>query len=437
MLPFLILILFSSACSSSTESTLPTALEPAPAPQTGSNFPTIHPIPTDSQIDAVSHTEIQYLPVHTDLTTAPQIDISLPGKPVWIAGIPLDDASAWAVAFEDGSLQAYTIEDGGYAKTVITPDHLPPGNPLSIYFQDGEIFALNPPGRDASPYSPAIFFDTDYSNIAYINSNGDLTISQNDHEMRLPVNALPDSRILADHRGRLIFLSNPSRIYAHGVLGDEVEATGITLVETNPEVSVLQTISVPKDDVIEGIYPIWADLNQDGESEIIVTLSNAQNGARIVAYREDGTLLAEGSAIGTGFRWRHQLIVAPFGASGENLLAVVRTPHIGGVVEFYRLSGDRFEIVTEIPGISTHIIGSRNLFTAQAGDFDNDGQVEFLAPDQSHTRLGIIGIDGIAVPWIELEAELVTNLSVVNYLDSDKIVLAAGLSNNTLRFWLP
>lgn len=83
------------------------------------------------------------------------------------------------------------------------------------------------------------------------------------------------------------------------------------------------------------IYARWEDLNGDGQREIIVTLSNAQVGTRIITFREDGGLLAEGPSVGIGFRWRHQLLVPPFGETGKSLLAVVRTPHIGGMLEFY------------------------------------------------------------------------------------------------------
>ena len=129
-------------------------------------------------------------------------------------------------------------------------------------------------------------------------------------------------------------------------------------------------------------------------------------------------------------------MVAPFGLNNETLLAVVRTPHIGGVVEYYRLNKDKLEIVAEVPGISTHSIGSRNLFSAQAGDFDNDGLVELLAPDQSHTRLGIVDING-EIAWLELEAEISTNLAAVVLPESGKSVIGTGLSNHVLRIWLP
>ena len=376
---------------------------------------------------------MRYLTPQADLASATQIDIPLPGKPLWVAGIPFQDRVAWAVAFEDGSLQAFTIGSSGYAQVAIYPENMPPGAPLTIYSRNGELFALTAPS-DASPLTQPILLDA--NKLAYIATNGDLVITRNGTETRLPVNALPDS-LLIYNRNRLLFLSDPTESYTHGVLGDSLEATGITLVQTHPEVSVLTTISIPAPDVIEGIYPIWADMNIDGELEIIVTLSNAQDGARIVAFHEDGSIAAEGPAIGTGYRWRHQLMVAPFGAAGKTLLAVIRTPHIGGVVEFYRLHGDKLEIVNTVDGFSTHTIGSRVMFTAQAGDFDNDGQVELLAPDQSHTRLGIVNADGRPITWLDLGAELVTNLGAVSLPDSGGVSLAAGLSNNVLRIWLP
>ena len=334
-------------------------------------------------------------------------------------------------------MQPFTIDSSGYAQAAIYPEKLPPGAPLTVYSNNGELFALTAPGADASPLTPPVLIDPDPPKIAYIATNGDLVIWGGNKETRLPVNALPDARILADEHARLLLLSNSTDRYTHGVLGDEIEAAGITLVETNPEPRIIQTISIPEPDVIEGIYPTWADLNNDGEREIIVTLSNAQDGARIVAFREDGSILAEGPPIGTGFRWRHQLVAAPFGEAGETLLAGVRTPHIGGVVEFYRLNGNKLEIVNTVEGFSTHTIGSRNLFTAQAGDFDNDGQVELLAPDQSHTRLGIVGMEDENITWLDLDAELVTNLAAVTTPASGNVSLAVGLSNNVLSIWIP
>lgn len=435
VLIFLVLIL--SACAQPLENNTPDTPSPAATIPKASRQPAVTTETTQGAIGSVSSSAMRLLPVAVDLASAGKIDIPLPGEPVWVAGIPQEGGSAWAVAFEDGNLMAFSVSSTGYESLAISPEELPPGSPLTLYSQDGQFFALTAPGTDASHLTPPVLIDPALPKIAYITSNGELVIWDAQQEIRLSVNALPDSRILVDVNGRLLFLSHPSDRYTHGVLGDKLEGTGITLVETDPEPRVLRTISIPEPDVIEGIYPTWTDMNMDGQLEIIVTLSNVQDGARVVAFREDGSLLAEGPVLGAGYRWRHQLLAAPFGTPGENLLAVVRTPHIGGVLEFYRLNANKLEIVSTVNGVSTHSIGSRNLFTAQAGDFDNDGRIELLAPDQNHTRLGIVSMDSESIAWINLDAELVTNLAAVASIDTEGVFLAGGLSNNLLRIWLP
>ena len=144
--------------------------------------------------------------------------------------------------------------------------------------------------------------------LIYIVSNDDLMIK----DARLPINALPDSRILRDENNRLLVIPEPTSLYDHGVIGDKLEASAVTIIETEPEIRVIRTITIQEPDVIEGISAIWADINNDEIRDIIVTLSNNQTGARIVVFNEDGTLLAESDPIGLGYRWRHQLAVAQF-----------------------------------------------------------------------------------------------------------------------------
>jgi hypothetical protein len=132
-------------------------------------------------------------------------------------------------------------------------------------------------------------------------------------------------------------------------------------------------------------------------------------------------------------------MVAPFGLEGQSELAVIRTPHIGGVVEFYWMEGDRLNIVAEIPGYSPHTIGSRNLDNALAGDFDGDGAIELLLPDQTHTWLETIRRtgQGAEVIWsLPVDGAHTTNLAAVE-LSSGLIVIGASNEKNILRIWLP
>lgn len=83
---------------------------------------------------------------------------------------------------------------------------------------------------------------------------------------------------------------------------------------------------LPSGSVIENTAPIWSDLNGDGVREIILTVIDRHKGARFMVYSDDGALIASGPAVGKGYRWRHQIAVAPFGPQGEIELVGVQSP---------------------------------------------------------------------------------------------------------------
>jgi hypothetical protein len=273
--------------------------------------------------------------------------------------------------------------------------------------------------------------------LTYINSKGQLVIWGDNIYQAKKVTALLDGRVLSDGKGKLLLLTFPTDVYAHGVLGDPKEAKSVTLL--NEKGQVLERIAFYTDQVIEGIAPIWIDLNNDGLREIILTLSNRRDGAQIVVYSESGVLVAQGEPIGTGFRWRHQIAVAPFGPDHEVELVDVLTPHIGGTVEFFQLQGSSLIKVAEVSGYTSHVINSRNLDMALAGDVNADGRIELLLPNQSLSHLGIIqrSLAGAAVlAEIPLNGKLSSNLAAVS-IPNGTLAIAAGLDTSILRVWLP
>ncbi|RUA20804.1 MAG: hypothetical protein DSY79_09490 [Chloroflexi bacterium] len=254
---------------------------------------------------------------------------------------------------------------------------------------------------------------------------------------RLAVDALPDARLLVEEQERVLLLTRPSSRYPRGIAGDQLEATEITLLETRPSLKAVTRISIPGQQVVEGISPIWADMNGDGQREIFVTISDGEQGAQVVVHSESGNQLAAGPAVGRGNRWRHQLAVAPFGVNGELELAEVLTPHIGGIAGFYRLEGDSLNLVAQRPGVTSHTIGSRNLDMGLAGDLDGDGQPELVVFDQSLVELMALrrtedGIDGAWQPPVGGKAA--TNLASVDL--GGGITLGVGRDDGVLRIWL-
>jgi hypothetical protein len=369
---------------------------------------------------------------------APSVDIQLDGLPTWVVAAPQADGALWVAALADGRIQAFQVTEDGASPVSIEPAQIGQLPPV-IKIVEGEGTMLVPTGNHAD-FSPPVEI-ADQEIVAFIQDDGNLKlVDMGGNELvQLETNALLDGRLLVDEQERILFLSGPTTRYDHGVLGDETEASSITLVETEFDPEIVLEITIDQDDVVEGIMPLWADLSGDGRREIIVTQSNAENGARIVVYNEDGSIIGQGPSIGQGYRWRHQLTAGPFGPDGETELVDVLTPHIGGVVEFYQLIGDDLVIVASVRGFTSHVIGTRNLDMAVAGDFDGDGHFELLLPDQSRNELGGIRRtdNGAEVAWrVPVGGRVVTNLAAVE-LNDGRLSVGVGRQDGTLRIWLP
>lgn len=252
-----------------------------------------------------------------------------------------------------------------------------------------------------------------------INNNGDLEITIGEQRTVLNIDALPDNLILEDEKQRLLILTDPTSQYQHGILGDDIEASSVTIVQLSDQPKVISKFSVPEDWVIESILPIWSDWDGDGVREVVLTLSNNTSGAKLVLYDENGNLLAESLPIGKGFRWRHALTIASFGENGQKLLVDVQTPHIGGIVGFYSWDKEEKLLRTEasLPGYSTHDIGSRSMemYTLLNDEFSE--QVLLILPNQSKTELAALRINSgtIDEEWrIPIGGTLSGNLELID-----------------------
>ena len=213
------------------------------------------------------------------LPAGTEIEIPLSGSPQWVVAAPIPEGSIWAVALSDGRVQAFKVTTTQTESLTITPDILLPGTPPLLVVDDqGQPALANPTDAEASTFTnPALL--TPEGRIAYIDNSGDLVIRDGDVDFHLPINALPDARILMDEEERILLLTNPTSRYGHGVLGDDLEAAGIALIETRPTPQVVLHIDIPAPAVVEGLSPIWTDLTGDGRREILVTLSDEEQGA--------------------------------------------------------------------------------------------------------------------------------------------------------------
>jgi hypothetical protein len=129
----------------------------------------------------------------------------------------------------------------------------------------------------------------------------------------------PDGSTVESSDARLYSYTGATDQYPHGALGDKTEWSQLVAFSIVPEADDSR-FSLAVGEVFEGLFPMAADLNGDGVDEIITTVSNSDAGARLVVFGhdEDGlNIVAESDPVGTGFRWLHQIAVAPVGPNGE------------------------------------------------------------------------------------------------------------------------
>lgn len=320
------------------------------------------------------------------LTTTQPVDIELPARPVWVIA---DLNGRWFVTFDDGT--ATWVDLDGAVEPA--PDSI-----------------TDPPELTASgirsAYRGQPLFD----------------------------DPLADTRVVATD-AIVAALVEPTKRYGHGVLGDAVEASRVAVVDRASGAEVRFGPAEPG--VIEGISPILADIDGDGVDDVLVTQSSNRAGAWLAAYRADGTLLGESEPIGTANRWRNQMGVAAVGPHGETEIVDVRTPHLGGTVEYFQLiDGALVRVAASEPIFTSHQIGSRNLDLAVIADAVGDGQLDVVVPTSNRSSLVVLTRtdDGVSeVGRLELNAPMTTNLATST--TGERLSFAVGLSDNRLRIW--
>ena len=143
----------------------------------------------------------------------------------------------WVTVFEDGSVQAFSISDGQVQAIAVSPESLPAGMPL-LMVADGLPTLVTAQEFNSSTFTtPAVLQPP--GDMAFIRPNGGLVIRRSRRSPVLRLGGLPDGRLLTDEDDRLLLLTDATKSYPHGVLGDRIEARSITLVRTKPSVEVI------------------------------------------------------------------------------------------------------------------------------------------------------------------------------------------------------
>jgi hypothetical protein len=359
---------------------------------------------------------------------ADPVDVPLDGTPAWVVGVPAGDTSAWAAVTEDGAVTGVAVDDAGADRFGLPTGAVPPGAPPLMAGGDPpDLVGVG--ADDAAPLTHPVPVEGGH---LYVAENGDLVLWDGAERDRVTLDAPTDARIVVDG-SRAFVLADATGRYDHAVLGDGVEAGSVAVVDVGDGLAVERRIDVRGRAVVEGLSPLLADVTGAGRRAVLVTESGDGDGARLAAYRPDGTRVAASRALTAG--WRHQLAVAPFGPDDTPELAAVRKPHVDHRLQFFRREGDELAVVAGASGYGSHTIGSRNLDGALAGDLDGDGSLEVLVPTTARDELAAVRRtgDGAEQVWsVPLDGRLTTNVGAVTA--DGRVTVAAGTASG-VRFW--
>ena len=214
-----------------------------------------------------------------------------------------------------------------------------------------------------------------------------------------------DTRALADARitiGSLdgstavqaVVLSDGTERYRHGILGDKVEATTVTVVSVATHALAIRFRYVLKAPaVVEDLIPMVAPVGEGRRPALVMVKSVTRQGSSVLAlgWRDTGLEpLAEGPAFGLGNRWVHVIGAADVTGDGIPVLVAVNTPHTAGVLVAYERRAASLVPLAKALGYASHVLGSRNQDQAVIADLSGNGRAEVILPRQSRDVLAAL-----------------------------------------------
>ena len=152
--------------------------------------------------------------------------------------------------------------------------------------------------------------------------------------------------------GLTAWFQEPVARYGHNVLGNTPEWVVLALKVGDQEIHH----TLPDNRVFEDIAPRLADLDGDGQAEVIVVESDTRLGAQLAVYDIDGKR-AETPFIGQSFRWLAPVGVGDLNGDGQQDLAYVETPHLGKMLRIWTYQDGALVELGRVSGVTNHRIG--------------------------------------------------------------------------------
>lgn len=207
----------------------------------------------------------------------------------------------------------------------------------------------------------------------------------------------------------------PTSRYGHFSLGRPHEYARVAVTTDSGRRLELQ---LPDNEVFEDLAPRLVRMAPGEPVEILAIVSRRHDGARLVLMRQVSDRLeisAETPPVGTPMRWLNPVGVADLDGDGRAEVAVVTTPHIGGVLRVFRRDGRQLVQVASQAGFSNHVYGSTELGLSTPTVFK--GRMSLLVPDVERRHLRILVLQGeglVEVGRCALPAKVTGSIQVVS-----------------------
>ena len=145
----------------------------------------------------------------------------------------------------------------------------------------------------------------------------------------------------------------PTDRYDHAVLGDAMEWGGLDLTTASGQVL---RVTLPESRVFEDVTTRLADLDGDGDREVIVVETDIARGAMLAVYDASGRVAAT-APFGETHRWLAPAGIADLDGDGRIEIAYVDRPHLARELVVMRLEGAELIELARLASLTNHRIG--------------------------------------------------------------------------------